>query len=89
MQKGAFWSLLEQIKAWNGHHMLRAKRMDEIEDLKMMFLLEQGFLVEVGKSLIEDGILVELGFLVEIGFLVKLGFLEDEVPYSNKVSYLK
>ena len=37
MQKDAFWSLLEQIRAWNGHHMLGAKMMDEIEDLKMMF----------------------------------------------------
>ena len=37
MQKDAFWSLLEHIGAWNGHHMLGAKRMDEIEDLKMMF----------------------------------------------------
>ena len=36
MQKDAFWSLLEQIRAWNGYHMLGAKRMDEIEDLKMM-----------------------------------------------------
>ncbi|CAN6711722.1 unnamed protein product [Malus baccata var. baccata] len=37
MQKDAFLSLLEQIRAWNGHHILGAKRMDEIEDLKMMF----------------------------------------------------
>ena len=36
MQKDAFLSLLEQIKDWNGYHMLGAKRMDEIEDLKMM-----------------------------------------------------
>ena len=31
MQKDAFWSLLEQIRDWNGYHMLGAKRMDEIE----------------------------------------------------------
>ena len=37
MQNDAFWSLLEHIWAWNGCHMLGAKRMDEIEDLKMMF----------------------------------------------------
>ena len=36
MQKEAFWSLLEQIRACNGYHMLEAKRMDEIEDLKMI-----------------------------------------------------
>jgi hypothetical protein len=33
MQKDAFWSLLEQIRDWNGYHMLGAKVLDEIEDL--------------------------------------------------------
>ena len=32
-----FGAFLEHIWAWNGCHMLGAKRMDEIEDLKMMF----------------------------------------------------
>ncbi|CAN6547458.1 unnamed protein product [Malus baccata var. baccata] len=36
MQREAFWSLLEQIRAWNEDHMLGVMRMDEIEDMKMM-----------------------------------------------------
>ena len=36
MQNDAFWSLLEQIRAWNECHMLGAMKLDEIEDLKMM-----------------------------------------------------
>ena len=46
MQKGAFWSLLEQSWAWNESHMLGAKGMDEIEDLKRLgFLINEGFLI--------------------------------------------
>ena len=46
---GAFWSLLEQSWAWNESHMLGAKGMDEIEDLKMLgFLINEGFLIEDG-----------------------------------------
>ena len=63
MQEDEFWSLLEQNRAWIEYHMFGAKGLDEIEDLK------EGFLVEVGKLLIENGILVNKGFLVEMGFL--------------------
>ena len=77
MQKDAFWSLLEQIRAWNGYQMSGAKRMDEIEDLKMMIPTWARFPSWSRKIPNGDGILVELGFLVEIGFLVELGFLED------------
>jgi len=34
MQEDAFWSFLERNWAWNGYHMLGAKGMNEIEDLK-------------------------------------------------------
>ncbi|TQD74245.1 hypothetical protein C1H46_040220 [Malus baccata] len=50
MQEDAFWSLLEQNWAWNGYHMLGAKGMNEIEDLKKKgFLISEGVLLGVGK----------------------------------------
>ena len=77
MQKDAFWSLLEQIRAWNECHMLGAMRMDEIEDLKMMIPTWARFPSWSRKAPMEDGILAKLGILVEMGFLVELGNLED------------
>ena len=48
--------------------MLRAKGMDEIEDLKVLgFLITRGFLIK-------RGILVKEGFLLEVGKLSQ-GFL--------------
>ncbi|CAN6583894.1 unnamed protein product [Malus baccata var. baccata] len=35
-QRSAFWSLLEQFWAWKEYHMLGAREIDEIEDLKML-----------------------------------------------------
>ena len=41
MQEDAFWSFLERNWAWNGYHMLGAKGMDEIDNLKMLGFLEE------------------------------------------------
>ena len=62
MAKEAKRCILEQNRTWNGQHMLGAKGMDEIEDLKML-----GFLIK-------RGILVKEGFLLEVGKLSQ-GFL--------------
>ena len=77
MQNEAFWSLLEQIRAWNEDHMLGAMRMDEIEDLKMKIPTWARFPSWSRKIPNEDGILAKLGFLVEIGILVEIGFLVE------------
>lgn len=40
---------MEQNWAWNDYHMLGAKGMNEIEDLKKKgFLINEGFLIEDG-----------------------------------------
>ena len=59
---GDFWS---KVGLGIESHMLGAKGMDEIEDLKRL-----GFLIN-------EGFLVNKGFLVNEGFLIEDGFLEE------------
>ena len=42
MQEDAFWSLLEQNRAWIEYHMYGAIGVDEIEDQMSLGLKEEG-----------------------------------------------